>query len=335
VREEQKKQAMEISKFENNSSRKFNGDIPEDELFKLQQKLARGDDYGYDEQSPVNNYSHKLQINKQSSHDSLKTQQKSNFNDFGSFGPQSTKNSKVETQHFNSSPGLGQGNDWYDFGNSTSKSTSNQHQTQQRQNSHQTNNPSSFGQPVSRNNNQAQQVNADPKVNEQWKNFDFNSVTQNQKPNNNNWNTNNNTNNKTGQGFNANNWGGPQQVQSTTNRTMPQQMNIQNMYQQSNVQGWNQNINQGQFPGNRNMQQPQNNFQGFNQNMNQGNNAWNSFGNAPQNNLNMNNNVGFNNTGGQQQNRNTTVTDNLLDLADTKPVKLDTASGIMSLYGKK
>jgi len=353
---------MELNKFENNSGKKFKGDIPVDELIKLQQKLSRdgygyGDGDDYEDESPVNNYNKKFGMTKQSSHGSLKAQQKSNFDDFGS----GQKSNKADTQHFNSSPGLSQGNDWYNF--EGKKSSSNQ-QGQ----SHQTNHPSSFGH--ARNNSKTQQqTTSDPKVNDQWNNFDFNSFGQsNQKPstNNNNWNSvNNNVNNnvnKQAQGFNSNNWGTPQpqpqQVQSTTNRSMPQQQsNFQNLYQQNNFQqnpqNWNQNqnMNQGQFQGNRGMpqQQPQNNFQGFgqkpqpqnnfqginqnmNMNMNQGNNAWNNngFGNAPQNNFNA-----FNSTGAQPQNRQMQVTDNLLDLADTKPVKLDTASGIMSLYSKK
>jgi len=335
IKEEQRKQEQEMNKFENKSANipKFNGDIPVHELMKLQQKLAHDED-----SSPVHvrQQVHNKMSHKQNSHGKLHSHK--NSSDFDSFGDSSFKpKSQVpDANQFHSSPGLGQGNnDWFNFDD---KPKNPNHQTTQQ---------SSF---ASSNNNQ--QLKANNQVNTQWQNFDFGSTpSSNQQPNNNNNNNNNNQWASFNQNQNQQQHQQQQQVKPqnqmgwNTNNT-PQ---MQQGFTQQGQGGWNQNQNQTQQMGwnqnqnqnmmNKNPQMNQFNSNGWNQNMQMQNNfqMQNNMNRMPQQQSqmgwnNQSNMQNFNSQNGAQQNNTTTVTDNLLDLADTKPVRLDTASGIMSLY---
>jgi len=330
IKEEQRKQEQEMAKFQNNSSNlpKFNGDIPVHELMKLQQQLAHDED-----SSPVHLQAKVKMSHKQASHGKLNSHK--NPSDFDGFGDFSKKNQAPDLHQFHSSPGLGNNNkDWFNFDDKPNNAN------------HQSTHQSSFApNKTTTTNNQ---------VNAQWQNFDFGGSS-NQQPNNNNNNNNNsqwsswnqnqnqqvkptqmqqqqqpkpqpqpqNLMNQIGMGgfnnnnFNNNNMNNPQmQMQGWNNQGgwNNQTMNTNNRMQM----GWNQNMQ------NNNMMNNMNRMQNFNTN-----NGWNN---------NNNSNASQNMVGGGFQNNNqnaTTVTNNLLDLADTKPVRLDTASGIMSLYGKK
>jgi AP2-associated kinase len=356
IKEEHRKQEQEMAKFENNSSnlRKFNGDIPVHELMKLQQQLANDED-----SSPVHvkAQTQAKMSHKQASHGKLNSHK--NSSDFDGFADFSQKNQQTPDLHqFHSSPGLGNNNkDWLNFDDKPNPNHQSNHQSSFAPNKPTTNNQvnaqwQNFDFGGSSNSNQQQPNNNNNNNNNQWNSWNQNQQQQQVKPNQmqqqqqqqpkpqpqpqnqmgmgmGGFNNNNNFNN------------------NMMNNAQMQQMQMQKQMQmQQQNQGWN---NQGGW-NNQNKMQMNNNMNGWNQNMQMQNNNMNNMNRMQQNfnsnnggmnqmnNFNTNPNMGggFQNNNMQSNNQNTTtVTNNLLDLADTKPVRLDTASGIMSLYAKK